>query len=341
MSDFKVYASDSDNDEVSEFFERVQAGQPEVEKGAIARARDERPTGSDDDKPLGVPTQYAFAGAGYMPTTASAKKLPAGVYKINWMNNTPYFDPVKLRTDKILRLPDSKSAEVVAEIEAHWATDPKAFYDEGLLLKLGFLLWGPPGSGKTMTVQIVIEEMIKRGGVVLLVESPDSAGEMMNYFRQIEKKRPMVAVMEDLDAIVQKFGEPSLLSLMDGEHQIDNVVWIATTNYPERLDSRLVNRTGRFDYIVKIGMPNAEARAAYLKAKNKPLVVKDPDGNDVDLIAGSEGLSLAHMRDIIRDVFVRKQDPRKTLKRLNRMKVLPKSTGGNKMGIGNREEDES
>ena len=58
---------------------------------------------------------------------------------------------------------------------------------------------------------------------------------------------------------------------MDGELQIDNVLFVATTNYPEKLDRRLVCRPSRFDIIRKVGMPTASAREVYLQTKNKRL----------------------------------------------------------------------
>jgi ATP-dependent 26S proteasome regulatory subunit len=71
--------------------------------------------------------------------------------------------------------------------------------------------------------------------------------------------------------MISNHGEHEVLALLDGELQIDNVVFIATTNYPERLDRRIVNRPSRFDIVKLIDMPNAAARKLYLTTKNPRL----------------------------------------------------------------------
>jgi len=75
--------------------------------------------------------------------------------------------------------------------------------------------------------------------------------------------------MEDLDAHINRHGEEQVLGLLDGESQITGVLNIATTNYPEYLDKRIVSRPRRFDRLVFIGHPDAETRKLYLSRKLK------------------------------------------------------------------------
>src|SRR5205823_11762636 len=53
----------------------------------------------------------------------------------------------------------------------------------------------------------------------------------------------------------------------DGNHQVDKAINIATTNYPETLDRRIIARPRRFDRILKIGTPDAYLREAYFGRK--------------------------------------------------------------------------
>jgi SpoVK/Ycf46/Vps4 family AAA+-type ATPase len=85
----------------------------------------------------------------------------------------------------------------------------------------------------------------------------------------LQKDRPIVCLFEDIDAIVNKYGEDELLSLLDGETQIDRVLNIATTNYPEKIDKRIVARPRRFDRRIKIGMPSEKVRQVYFQKKLK------------------------------------------------------------------------
>jgi hypothetical protein len=82
----------------------------------------------------------------------------------------------------------------------------------------------------------------------------------LQMLRAVEPERQVVGILEDVDALIERYGESEYLSLLDGEAQVDNVVYVATTNYPERLDARIVDRPSRFDTIRYIGMPSAGAR---------------------------------------------------------------------------------
>jgi SpoVK/Ycf46/Vps4 family AAA+-type ATPase len=124
-------------------------------------------------------------------------------------------------------------------------------------------------------------------------------------------------MIEDIDAIITRYGEASLLALLDGELQIDNVVTIATTNYPEQLDARFVNRPSRFDEIIYIGMPSAPAREVFLKKKNKRLA-----SNSVELakwVKATDGWSIAHMRELIVAIECLDNPFDETVERLKKM----------------------
>jgi hypothetical protein len=267
-------------------------------------------------------TQYASlnGGAAYMPTSHTVHTLPPDCYYLSQtMEGGIVFLSQKIVTDKLLRLPDSRSDEVVAEVEKFW-TLKETFKKFGFAHKRGFLLFGPPGSGKTSTVAIIMNDMVKRGGIVILGDHPSTLAKGLANLRSIESERPVVVIMEDIDTIIQRYGESEVLALLDGESQIENVVYIATTNYPEKLDGRITNRPSRFDRIVKIGMPNAAARELYIRSRLDHTV---RDG--VDLVKETEGLSIAHIKELIISVYCQENAVKDTLERLSKMKIMPKS----------------
>jgi hypothetical protein len=182
-----------------------------------------------------------------------------------------FFQRKEATFDELMRLPDSASEEIYQNIETFW-TKESHFRSFGFLWKRGILLWGPAGSGKTSTLQLISQSIVDKGGLSVYVTHPAITAQGLSIFRRIEPDRPCVVMLEDLDAMISTHGEHEVLALLDGELQIDNVVFIATTNYPERLDKRIVNRPSRFDIVKLIGMPNAEAREMYLGRKNKRLL---------------------------------------------------------------------
>ena len=107
----------------------------------------------------------------------------------------------------------------------------------------------------------------------------------------------MICVLEDFDALVERYGENLFLAILDGEAQVDNVIFVATTNYPERLDKRFVDRPSRFDTIMYVGMPSAEARRVYFAAKD-PILAADP-AEMATWVRKSAGFSVAHLKEMI------------------------------------------
>jgi len=102
--------------------------------------------------------------------------------------------------------------------------------------------------------------------------------------------------MEDLDAILERRSESIVLNILDGVDKIDKIVFLATTNYPERLGPRIVNRPSRFDKRIKIGNPNDSARKMYLEH----LVQRDGERiTDIDKwVTDTKGFSLAHLKEL-------------------------------------------
>lgn len=223
-------------------------------------------------------------------------RLPAGVYR---MELAPQVGSVFVRqkndTDTLVRLPDSESDAIVAEIR-QFKELRSAFREHGFLFKRGYLLWGPPGSGKTCTLQHIIRLLMsEQDAIVVLVEHPGIAASALQALRRVEPERQLVALLEDFDSLCERYDEPGYLSLLDGESQVDNIVYVATTNYPESLDRRFVDRPSRFDSIRYIGMPSAKARAHYLRAK----LTGATETQIEQYVAMSEGYSIAHLRELV------------------------------------------
>lgn len=290
---------------------------------------------SFDSSAPGRLVQYAIYGQGFLPATATVQSLRPGVYDIESTPAGLMFLPHTIVTDRLLRLPDSRSDDVITEIEKFWPLKER-FQKFGFTHKRGILLWGPPGSGKTATISFIIKQMVEKGDIVVIGNgSPDNTAVALAKLREIEPERPLIVVMEDIDTIIDDYGESEVLSLLDGESSIDNVVFLATTNYPENLDGRVVNRPSRFDRIVKIGMPNAQARKMYLESRGIDAEI------DIDAwVAATDGFSIAHLKELIVGVCCYGNSFKSEVDRLRRMFTRPNSSTGEK-AIGFNDDGES
>lgn len=214
-------------------------------------------------------TQWTSSGPGsFMAIPPSFPILSPGVYSVGTERGHVIYHRKDIKVDDLLRFPDSQSDKILKEITSFWKKG-KVFKKYGFLHRRGYLLWGPQGSGKTAIVQLVINDIVKSGGIVFICDHPSVLEMALEEFRVIEKDRPIVCLFEDIDSIITKYSEDDLLSLLDGETQIDKVLNIATTNFPEKLNKRLVSRPRRFDRRIKVGMPNESVRKIYFKDKLK------------------------------------------------------------------------
>jgi predicted AAA+ superfamily ATPase len=267
-------------------------------------------------KLLATAACWAQAGNSYFPVNDVVKTIPPGGYRCMIANQGPYLEKMQINIDNLLNLPDSATEKILEEFSQFWKLKP-AFDKRGFTFKRGILMWGPPGSGKTSAVWQMTERLVKeKNGVVIFVEQPQLTVWLMGLLRRIEPDRPVVTVMEDIDAIIAQHGEHQLLALLDGEFQTNNVVHVATTNYPHLLDRRFVDRPSRFDTIMKIGMPSEDARRVYLKVKEPEL-----DSDTIERwVRKSDGYSVAHLREICIAIQCFGQDEDAVFSRLDTMR---------------------
>lgn len=266
---------------------------------------------------ISTDNRWSVKGDTYFGANETCTTLPAGVYDCAAHPQLGYyFTAHKLQTDSILSLPGEPGQALVEEFKRFWDREP-LFRERGFLVKRGMLIHGPAGSGKTSAINLMMEEIVRSyNGVVVLVDSPSNFSSALRLLRKVEPERHILAVMEDLDALVQEYGEAQFLSLLDGESQVDRIMFIATTNYMERLDPRFKNRPSRFDTVQYIGMPSAEARAAYLRAK-------EPSLSEADIerwVAVSDGFSVAHLKELIIAVQCLGQTLEQAVARLEEMR---------------------
>ena len=155
-------------------------------------------------------------------------------------------------------------------------------------------MYGPPGCGKTCTIQMIIEQLISDGGITIYSTEADDLIYWLPKIRQLDEDRKIVILLEDFDTLVE-YDENGWLALLDGEHQIDSICYLATTNYIENFDQRFINRPSRFDVIVPVPMLSRESRELYIKYKLPDL----SDNIVTEYVQMTEGFQVAHLKEFI------------------------------------------
>lgn len=179
----------------------------------------------------------------------------------------------------------------------------------------GILLYGGPGTGKTMLAKAVATEseanfINVKGPEFLSKWVGESEKAVRETFRKARQAAPCIVFMDEIDSIAPTRGGgfdshvterviSQLLTEMDGLESLHNVVVIAATNRPDMIDPALM-RPGRFDRLVHIPMPDLEGRKRILEIhlKNKPLA-KDVDV--ADLAKRTDGYSGADLSALVNE----------------------------------------
>lgn len=256
-------------------------------------------------------------------------ELPPGVYDVGYNRTVGFFVHKKtLNRDEVLELPHEIVQKILTDITTFWQRRDR-YQKYGLIHKRGILMHGPAGCGKSYTINLLSDMLVKEyKGVVLHIDGLDSLEIFIEhgvqYFREENRNIPLIIVLEDLESyLVSNSGTALLLNILDGINQIDNVVFLGTTNYPERLEERILNRPSRFDRIYYFGLPDEKVRRFFIKSK-----LKEGDLEKIDLeewVKKTEGFTLAHLREIIISTVVLGNDFEEVLSILRGMSKLPDS----------------
>ena len=232
------------------------------------------------------------------------------------------------------------------EIFAHMNTTPPK----------GVLLYGPPGTGKTMLAKAVANEseanfISIKGPELLSKWVGESEKAIREVFRKARQASPTIIFFDELDSITPVRGSgfgssqvterviSQILTELDGLEELKDVVVIGATNRIDIVDSALL-RPGRFDKLLKVPIPDLDARKQILKIhlEKKPLAddvkideladkTEDYSGADLAALANTTSMlvikehiakskTLEKAKETLKDLKISMKDFEKTLEKM-------------------------
>ena len=219
----------------------------------------------------------------------------------------------KITFDDIAGL-DEEKAELKEIVE--FLKEPKRFTEMGAKIPKGVLLYGKPGTGKTLIAKAIAGEadvpfISMSGSEFIEMFAGLGASRVRKLFEKARKISPCIVFIDEIDAIGSRRTSNSgaetennqtlnqLLVEMDGFSSEETIIVLAATNRPEMLDKALL-RPGRFDRQIVVGLPDVRAREQILEvhARKKKLA----DDIDLKIVAkNTAGFSGADLENVLNE----------------------------------------
>ena len=215
--------------------------------------------------------------------------------------NSSHFDaaladyvPASLRSASLVRPDELGWADVGGLNEVRktliqtleWPTKyPKLFALSPLRLRSGLLLYGAPGTGKTLLAAVVAKEFnlnfISIKGPELLNKYIGASEQAVrDTFARAENARPCILFFDEFDSLAPRRGHDStgvtdrvvnqLLTQLDGVEKLEGVFVLAATSRPDLIDPALL-RPGRLDKVIHCPIPSKEERLEILMALSRKM----------------------------------------------------------------------
>jgi len=222
----------------------------------------------------------------------------------------------KVKFDDVAGL-DEEKQEMIEIVQ--FLKEPKKFNEMGAKVPTGVLLYGKPGTGKTLIAKAIAGEanvpfISMSGSEFIEMFAGLGASRVRKLFEKARKVAPCIVFIDEIDAIGSRRTSTSggesennqtlnqLLVEMDGFDTEETIIVLAATNRPEMLDKALL-RPGRFDRQITINVPDKRGREEILKIHSKDK--KLAEGVSLKGIAeDTAGLTGAELANILNEAAI-------------------------------------
>lgn len=222
----------------------------------------------------------------------------------------------KIKFDDVAGL-DEEKEEMIEIVD--FLKKPEKFKKMGARVPKGVLLYGKPGTGKTLIAKAIAGEadvpfISMSGSEFIEMFAGLGASRVRKLFEKARKLAPCIVFIDEIDAIGSRRTSNSgaetennqtlnqLLVEMDGFSSEETIIVLAATNRPEMLDKALL-RPGRFDRQITIPVPDLKGRLEILKIYARDKKISD-DVNLESIAEDTAGFTGAELENILNEAAI-------------------------------------
>lgn len=222
----------------------------------------------------------------------------------------------KIKFDDVAGL-DEEKEEMIEIVD--FLKKPEKFKKMGARVPKGVLLYGKPGTGKTLIAKAIAGEadvpfISMSGSEFIEMFAGLGASRVRKLFEKARKLAPCIVFIDEIDAIGSRRTSNSgaetennqtlnqLLVEMDGFSSEETIIVLAATNRPEMLDKALL-RPGRFDRQITIPVPDLKGRLEILKIHVRDKKISD-DVNLESIAEDTAGFTGAELENILNEAAI-------------------------------------
>ena len=222
----------------------------------------------------------------------------------------------KIKFDDVAGL-DEEKEEMIEIVD--FLKKPEKFKKMGARVPTGVLLYGKPGTGKTLIAKGIAGEadvpfISMSGSEFIEMFAGLGASRVRKLFEKARKLAPCIVFIDEIDAIGSRRTSNSgaetennqtlnqLLVEMDGFSSEETIIVLAATNRPEMLDKALL-RPGRFDRQITIPVPDLKGRLEILKIHARDKKISD-DVNLESIAEDTAGFTGAELENILNEAAI-------------------------------------
>ena len=196
-------------------------------------------------------------------------------------------------------------------------TKPELFEHFGIKPPRGIVLFGAPGTGKTLLAKAIANEakanfISIKGPELISKWVGESEKAIREIFKKAKQSSPSIIFLDEFESIAGMRSSNSqsggsdvanrvvnqLLASMDGVESLDEVIIVAATNRPEMIDPALL-RSGRFERVLHVPPPDKPAREAIMEIHSSGMPLSSFSMKDI--LGSMEGFTGADIEAVCRE----------------------------------------